>query len=408
MVLACRDMAELDAADDAAHELLVEARPVVGQRLAVVHELLPAPLVQVRVHAILDAFAAHRRVERGGERLVEAQHEHRPGGLGGSRQQLGAVGEDHRLARAATPWITRCPSPRLRASCSCCRSITRIRSGKGSSPGSASNRPGCAETRSSGKRIQARGRSAAATALRGPGAGTSPTSALQRFGVDGFGHLVFADDAVRLDHAVELGRIELAPRDAGQNDAVAPRHDELPAVELALGAGGPHELRIALERIGDRMRVLAAPARADGSPSFGLPSDQISNACLSARMIVSIRQSLTSSTSRPRRGCRTMKSGCRRFGPDSARRTRRGKSSSSFCSSRSATRRSPAVMRAHVESAGMRLAIAGVARGAGGAKLPGAQTFCANAPQCPCIFPRRPIHSPAQRARSGGGSHGSA
>jgi hypothetical protein len=162
------------------------------------------------------------------------------------------------LPEPATPWITRWPSPRLRASCSCCRvhdphqvgqrvGIRRVRL----------RRSEQAELRAHahlGEQdpahpVDLRQREYAAHQRREH----APQPALEVLGVDAVGHLVGTYDAVRIDRRVQPRALELPPRDVREDCAVAPRE-----AQRALGAAfGRHELRITRQRIDHLVRVVA-------------------------------------------------------------------------------------------------------------------------------------------------------
>lgn len=67
---------------------------------------------------------------------------------------------------------------------------------------------------------------------QGEGAGKDvgehvPEALLEGFGVGGLGHLVLEEHALRIEDVGEIGLLELAPGDAGEHHAPAPRHDQL-------------------------------------------------------------------------------------------------------------------------------------------------------------------------------------
>ena len=80
-----------------------------------------------------------------------------------------------------------------------------------------------------------------------------PQPALECLRVDVLGHFVAADDALRIDHAVELCRDELAPRDVRQHQTIAPRKPQH-ALPFAFVL---NQLRVLRERRHHLVRVLA-------------------------------------------------------------------------------------------------------------------------------------------------------
>ena len=200
-------------------------------------------------HRLGQPLGRHQTCQPARQRLVVAQHQN--GLVDETRQMLGAVKQDQRLARAGD--AVDHPVPLAQAP----RQLLLLQV---HDPHEVGRR------RRLGKELALRRRNAhlgeerpaqAVDLRRGKRRLEAhrehrPQALLEGLGLDVLEHLVLADHPRLRDHLTQPALLELPAREVGENDAIAPRKAEL----ARLAPAGENELRVALQNLHGGLGIL--------------------------------------------------------------------------------------------------------------------------------------------------------